>query len=308
LDVKNIGTGAYGVVCSAIDRITGRKVAIKKVPNIFGTITVTKQTLREVKILRHFHHPNIIAVLDIENIYIVLNLMETDLHRIIHSAQPLTDHHVRFFMYQILRALKYIHSANIIHRDLKPSNIMVNANCQVKIGDFGMARSLAPGNDRKDLFMTQYVSTRWYRAPEILFSLLDYSYSVDVWSVGCIFGEILNRRQLFPGKDHVNQIKLIIHHLGTPSDDLLNRIPSDIIKRVILSYGTIAPVPWRELAPNASPSAIALLSVMLKICPWERTSVEKALGHPYLSEFRDEQSEITCEPFVSTDSSTQHIC
>ncbi len=145
--IENIGTGAYGVVCSALNTLTKEKVAIKKIPSLFAHETIAKRTYREIKILKHFKHDNVIAIRDIlkpwnnENdftdIYIVLDLMESDLHRIIHSEQELTAEHVRYFLYQILRGLKYIHSANVLHRDLKPSNLLVNENCELKIGDFG---------------------------------------------------------------------------------------------------------------------------------------------------------------------------
>jgi mitogen-activated protein kinase 7 len=147
--IENIGTGAYGVVCSAVNLLrSGERVAIKKIPDIFGQTTIAMRTYREIKILKHFRHENIISIREIlrpreeemltyRDIYIVLDLMESDLHRIIHSRQELTDEHVRYFLYQILRGLKYIHSANVVHRDLKPSNLLVNENCLLKIGDFG---------------------------------------------------------------------------------------------------------------------------------------------------------------------------
>ncbi|KFU83409.1 Mitogen-activated protein kinase 7, partial [Chaetura pelagica] len=128
----------------------------------------------------------------------VLDLMESDLHQIIHSGQPLTLEHVRYFLYQLLRGLKYIHSANVLHRDLKPSNLLVNENCELKIGDFGMARGVGPPDPHQSKpFLTEYVATRWYRAPELLLSLHRYSRAIDIWSVGCIFAEMLGRRQLF---------------------------------------------------------------------------------------------------------------
>lgn len=145
--VENVGTGAYGVVCSAVHKKTKVKVAIKKIPDIFAQPTIAKRTLREIKILKHFKHDNIISIREIlkptesvdnfKDVYIVLDLMESDMHRVIHSKQDLSDEHVRYFLYQILRGLKYIHSANVIHRDLKPSNLLVNENCDLKIGDFG---------------------------------------------------------------------------------------------------------------------------------------------------------------------------
>lgn len=147
--IENIGTGAYGVVCSAVQRRTGEKVAIKKIPKIFEQMIVAMRTYREIRILKHFRHNNIISIREIirpkedlpmfQDIYIVLDLMESDLHRIIYSQQELTNDHIRWFLYQILRGLKYIHSANVVHRDLKPSNLLVNGNCDLKIGDFGMS-------------------------------------------------------------------------------------------------------------------------------------------------------------------------
>jgi len=142
---RKIGSGTYGIVYSAVDQRTGQHVAVKKVCNVFDNLILARRTYREVKILRHFQHDNVICIRDIlrpteklfSDIYLVFDLMDTDLHQIIHSRQEITDEHVRYFLYQILRGLKYIHSANVIHRDLKPGNILVNENCDLKIGDFG---------------------------------------------------------------------------------------------------------------------------------------------------------------------------
>ncbi len=116
---------------------------------------------------------------------------------------------MQYFLYQLLRGLKYIHSANVLHRDLKPSNLLVNANCELKIADFGLARTTSDTN-----FMTEYVVTRWYRAPELLLNCSEYTEAIDVWSVGCIFMELLNRKPLFPGKDYVQQLVLITEVLS----------------------------------------------------------------------------------------------
>ena len=111
---------------------------------------------------------------------------------------------MQYFLYQLLRGLKYVHSANVLHRDLKPSNLFLNANCDLKIGDFGLARTTSETD-----FMTEYVVTRWYRAPELLLNCSEYTGAIDIWSVGCILGEIMHRKPLFPGKDYVHQLKLI---------------------------------------------------------------------------------------------------
>ena len=145
--IRPIGHGAYGVVISANDSNTNSKVAIKKISRAFDDPVDAKRILREIKLMKLFSHENVIRVLDLtpppptteefDDIYIVQDLMETDLHRIIYSKQPLTISHIQYFIYQVLRGLKYIHSANVLHRDLKPSNLLLNSNCDLKICDFG---------------------------------------------------------------------------------------------------------------------------------------------------------------------------
>ena len=217
--IESIGNGAYGVVCSAVDASSDSKVAIKKISRAFDVLTTAKRTYRELKILKHFKHDNIISIKNIlappedldkfQDVYVVLDLMETDLHHIIHSDQPLSEEHVTYFLYQILRGLKYIHSANVLHRDLKPGNLLVNSNCELKIGDFGMARGLCSSPSEQKRVMTEYVATRWYRAPELMLSLNEYSQAIDMWSVGCIFAEMLGRRPLFPGTNYLNQLQVV---------------------------------------------------------------------------------------------------
>ena len=179
-----------------------------------------------MKLLRYFNHENIISILDIQRprsyesfnevyliqvcpvqlyVYtscrplIIQELMETDMHRVIRT-QDLSDDHCQYFIYQTLRALKAMHSANVLHRDLKPSNLLLNANCDLKVCDFGLARSAASTDDNSG-FMTEYVATRWYRAPEIMLTFKEYTKAIDVWSVGCILAEMLSGKPLFPGKD-----------------------------------------------------------------------------------------------------------
>ena len=168
--VKPVGHGAYGVVVAALDASSGKKVAIKKVGKAFEDAIDAKRILREILLMKKLVHENIIRIVDIlpppsdaeefDDIYIVQDLMETDLHRIIYSRQALTIEHIQYFMYQILRGLKYIHSANVLHRDLKPSNLLLNSNCDLKICDFGLARGL---EDDQAGVLTEYVVTRWYR-------------------------------------------------------------------------------------------------------------------------------------------------
>lgn len=306
LPIKPIGKGAYGVVCSARNLLQNDKVAIKKIAGAFENVIDAKRTLREIKLLRHLQHENIVQIKDIipptnrlnfKDVYVVYELMDTDLHQIIRSPQALSDDHVQYFLYQVLRGLKFIHSANILHRDLKPSNLLVNANCDLKICDFGLARTSNQVNE----FMTEYVVTRWYRAPELLLSCSDYSTAIDVWSVGCIFAELLGRKPLFPGKDYVHQLNLITKVIGSPSDDELGFITSEKAKRYIRSLPRNERVNFAQLWPAASAAAVDLVDKMLVFDPTKRITVEEALEHPYLASLHDLSDEPTCSQSVNFD-------
>lgn len=222
--------------------------------------------------------------------------MESDLHQIIHSSQPLTLEHVRYFLYQLLRGLKYMHSAQVIHRDLKPSNLLVNENCELKIGDFGMARGLCTSPAEHQYFMTEYVATRWYRAPELMLSLHEYTQAIDLWSVGCIFGEMLARRQLFPGKNYVHQLQLIMMVLGTPSPAVIQAVGAERVRAYIQSLPPRQPVPWETVYPGADRQALSLLGRMLRFEPSARISAAAALRHPFLAKYHDPDDEPDCAP------------
>ncbi|EFJ31695.1 hypothetical protein SELMODRAFT_449429 [Selaginella moellendorffii] len=290
--IKPIGKGAYGVVCSATNSESGEKVAIKKITNAFENTTDARRTLREIRLLRHLYHENIIGIKDImkpvgrssfNDVYLVYELMDTDLHQIIRSSQALTDDHCQYFIYQLLRGLKYVHSANVLHRDLKPSNLLLNASCDLKICDFGLART---GSD-KGQFMTEYVVTRWYRAPELLLSCEEYTSAIDMWSVGCIFAELLGRKPIFPGKDYIHQLKLIINTIGSPEEDDLQFILSNKARSYIRSLPFAPKIPLERLYPRANPLALNLIDQMLVFDPKKRLTVTDALEHPYLSMLHD---------------------
>mmetsp|Transcript_9247 Transcript_9247/g.23117 ORF Transcript_9247/g.23117 Transcript_9247/m.23117 type:complete len:383 (-) Transcript_9247:679-1827(-) len=301
--IRPIGKGAYGVVCSAQDNITGEKVAIKKICGIFDNVVDCKRTLREMQLLRHLNHENVISIRDVYlpaldsneflDVYTVSELMDTDLHQIITSNQELSEEHVQYFIYQILRALKNINSAHVLHRDLKPSNILLNGNCDLKVCDFGLARVANP--DDQAGFLTAYVATRWYRAPEIMLSWREYTNAVDVWSVGCIMAEVLGRAPLFPGKDYINQLTLICRVIGNPTDEEMQYIRSEKARKFMEMLPKNQKTPLRQLFPGASPEAVDLLSKMLTFNPKARITVEEALSHPYLASLHDPSDEPVCE-------------
>ncbi|WFD47662.1 mitogen-activated protein kinase [Malassezia furfur] len=304
---KGLGQGAYGCVASAVHRASGESIAIKRISNVFTKRILTKRALREIKLLRHFRgHKNITCLYDLDitnpqsfnEVYLYEELMEADLHAIIRSGQPLSDAHFQSFIYQTLCGLKYIHSANVLHRDLKPGNLLVNADCELKICDFGLSRgfdadgqAVMPG---AQAFMTEYVATRWYRAPEIMLSHQNYTTAIDLWSVGCILAELLGGKPLFKGRDYVDQLNQILYYLGTPPDDMLARIASPRAQQYIKSLPFKPRVPFEQLFPDANPLALDLLRRLLAFDPAERITCDEALRHPYLAVWHDPADEPVC--------------
>jgi len=307
--IEPMSHGAYGIVCSADDMEAGEQVAVKKIEGVFDHVTITKRTLRELRILRHLQHENLMQVKnifitgtkhDFEEIYVVSELMETDLASTLRSAQLLSDDHCQFFLYQMLRGMKYVHSAQVIHRDLKPRNLLVNSNCDLKICDFGLAR--VRFSDKEWVCpMTEYVCTRWYRAPEVLCSWTDYSGAIDIWSIGCILAEMQKRVPLYPGHNTQHQIDLIIGLLGSPEGEELMKIPNAKCRRFIKTLPKTPGVPFPEAFSEMSPEAQDLLAMMLRWDPESRISVDQAIRHPYLEKLHCPEDEPTREPLDTSD-------
>ncbi|CAM9812898.1 unnamed protein product [Ascophyllum nodosum] len=297
--LKAVGKGSFGIVCSALDSKQGKRVAIKKIHPMASHVVDAKHVLREVRLMRYLGvHPNIVTLEDLfvrehhDELYIVMELLDSDLHRIIQSPQPLGDAHHRYFMFQLLKGVKFLHENRIIHRDLKPGNILVTKNCQLRITDFGLARLRPMGkgidpDDEVDHPMTEHVVTRWYRPPELMLCPDGlYGYAVDVWSIGCIFAELLGRRPLFAGKNFMDQLTLIFGVLGPPEPHEVAHIRNSQAKKFLESMKTKAKVPFREMFPSASEQAVDFLEGLLVFDPPGRLSVPEALEHPYFQPLR----------------------
>ena len=287
-------------------------VAIKKMERTFEHVLFAKRTLRELKILRLLHHENVIELKTIikprsevkfDEIYAVFELMETDLGSIIKSQQELSLDHIQFFLYQILRGMKYVHSAGILHRDLKPKNLLVNSNWDLKIWDFGLSRADIP-----ELYeagaMTDYISTRWYRAPELLFGSDFYTAAVDVWSTGCIFAELLTRTSFLPGTDSENQLELIIDMIGMPSKSTIEKFcgdktPEFLKKESSESQGDTPE--FEKRFKDVDETALDLLKKMLIFDPAKRMTIDEAISHKFFNDLHWEEDEPTTHPVDAFD-------
>ena len=325
--IKQIGLGSFSAVCSCYDRKDNRNVAIKKVTNAFDDLEDARHILREIKMLSFFDHDNIVTLLDVpkpdnksnyNDVYVITDLMETDLHRVIYSRQELTDEHIQYFIYQILRGTLYFHSAKVIHRDLKPANILANKNCDLKICDFGLDHGKLKDDDKTVQNLIDNPSlpieysnsviyddskrelndrniSRWYRAPEAILSPDSYDKPVDIWSIGCILAELLGRQPLFPADNNLDELQKIISVLGSPSEADLDFITDEKIKNFMQRLAKRTKQSFNLMFSNANPVALDLLGKMLIFNPKKRYTVEQCISHPYFEGLHDPEQEPTAE-------------
>ncbi|TGZ59110.1 hypothetical protein CRM22_009273 [Opisthorchis felineus] len=299
-DLSLIGHGVYGAVCSAYDSQLHRRVAIKKLTKPFDDSEYAKRTYRELRILAHVSHENILCLIDafspqssldtFKDLYLVTPFMAADLSAVVRT-QDLSDSHIRFLIYQLLRALKYLHSCGLIHRDLKPGNIGVNEDCELKLLDFGLAR-------QRDDEMTGYVATRWYRAPEIMLNWTHYNEQVDIWSVACIMSELRTRKPLFPGRNHIDQLRRIICLLGKPDELYMEKVTGAGARSFIDNLEVTDPSDLNVYFSDFPEDGVDLLRHLLQLDPDRRYTASQALAHRYFELYHDEQDEPTGDRFV----------
>ena len=351
---KRVGKGSYGVVYEATDTTTSEKVAIKCIEGVFNTTVDAKRTLRELSILRQCNHPYIVHCKTVmrppnpgnfSNLWVVLAMCKWDLGKVMRLSKSFkgwSDQHVKFILYQTLCGLNYLHGANIVHRDLKPSNLLVTEKCEIRICDFGLSREIknklprtrseaatdaatgaAPALPTQ---LTKHVVTRWYRAPELMLLASEYSGAIDVWSMGCIFAELLQTlepvsddavppsRTLFAGEScyplsttsdendvdaetfveelstETHQLNKIFEQIGTPTAEDIAAIQSRVLQRILGDWVARYPKPARSLGdryPSAAPAAIELVESMLRFTPERRIALSDAISSEYL---RDSQA------------------
>uniref|UniRef100_A0A3Q1BFE1 cyclin-dependent kinase n=1 Tax=Amphiprion ocellaris TaxID=80972 RepID=A0A3Q1BFE1_AMPOC len=299
--VEKIGEGTYGVVYKAKNKVTGETVALKKIRLDAETEGVPSTAIREISLLKELSHPNIVKLRDVihtdSKLYLVFEFLHQDLKKFMDSSSvtgipvPL----VKSYLFQLLQGLSFCHSHRVLHRDLKPQNLLINAQGEIKLADFGLARAFGVPVRT----YTHEVVTLWYRAPEILLGCKYYSTAVDVWSLGCIFAEMvihsvlsstrkrtkescITRRALFPGDSEIDQLFRIFRTLGTPDETVWPGVTS--MPDYKPSFPKWARQELSKVVPLLDEDGRELLGEMLNYDPNKRLSAKNALVHRF---FRD---------------------
>lgn len=283
--MEKIGEGTYGVVYKARERETNRIVALKKVRLESEEEGIPSTTIREISLLKEAKHENIIQLLDIVHsdtkLYLVFEFLERDLKKEIENIRNKKSSikEIKKYLYQLLSGIHHCHSRRIVHRDLKPQNILINENGTLKIADLGLARSFGVPVRT----YTHEIVTLWYRAPEILLGEKHYSTAVDIWSVGCIFAELIRLTPLFAGDSEIDQLFRIFRVLGTPNETTWTNI--GFLPDYKKDFPVWKKTPLKDKVPEIDKEGLDLLEKMLIYDPGNRISAKKALQHPYFFTF-----------------------
>jgi cyclin-dependent kinase len=286
--MEKIGAGMYGTVYKAKDNATGEILALKRIRLVEDEDNDMKQgipstTIREISLLKELKHKNIVRLYDVVNsedrtLTLVFEYMDQDLKKYLDCNEGGLDPIIiKYFLYQLLDGITHCHFHRVLHRDLKPPNLLINIKGELKIADFGLARALGISQNS----YTHEVVTLWYRAPDVLLGSRNYSTSVDIWSIGCIFAEMVRGKTLFPGKTEGHQLDTIFSLLGTPTvaytgSHELPEWKNDTVYP--------APVSFATLVPGLETAGLDLMQLMLSYDPARRISAAEARYHPYFDD------------------------
>ncbi|OSX67902.1 hypothetical protein POSPLADRAFT_1072610 [Postia placenta MAD-698-R-SB12] len=285
VQLEKLGEGTYATVYKGRSRTTNEIVALKEI-HLDAEEGTPSTAIREISLMKELKHNNIVRLYDVihteTKLVLIFEYCDRDLKKYMDAQGErgaLDPHIVRSFMYQLLKGTAFCHENRVLHRDLKPQNLLINRKGELKLGDFGLARAFGvPVNT-----FSNEVVTLWYRAPDVLMGSRTYSTSIDVWSCGCIFAEMISGVPLFRGRDNQDQLLHIMRIIGTPDERLLRKIATEgqTENAQLKQYPRYPKIPFSQVLPKASPPALDLLERLLQFDPSKRITAAEALQHPY---------------------------
>ena len=292
--IKDIGVGTFGTVYEAINKITNEKVAIKKLKEKINSWE-NCMNQNEVYFLRKLNHPNVVKLLEVireknDDVSLVFEFCDCNLYDLIKSHRrkqmQISESQIHNIIYSITSGLSYIHSNHIMHRDLKPENILIRDN-EIKIADFGTAKEIPEYNQYNDMnSLTDYICTRWYRAPECVLKSKYYNEKVDIWALGCIMAELYNLRPIFPGRSEFDQIEIIFKILGTPKNGEWD-IGLELMDKLGMMPKQYRGIDLRQLFNDIPEDALNFMKLIFQYDDNKRPSTQELLNHPYLKNYNN---------------------